>query len=70
MLKIENRNEYLFFNNYKNKWLIFINMVNIIELVNNIISVKFMNLNKCFRYYLFLNKKNLFNIWVKKEKFV
>lgn len=70
MLKIENRNEYLFFNNYKNKWLIFINMVNIIELVNNIISVKFMNLNKCFRYYLFLNKKDLFNIWVKKEKFV
>lgn len=70
MPKTENRNEYLFFNNYKNKWLIFINMVNITEPVNNTTSAKSMNLNKRSRHYLSLNKKkNLLNTWVKKEKF-
>lgn len=70
MPKTENRNEYLFFNNYKNKWLIFINMVNITEPVNNTTSAKSMNLNKRSRHYSSLNKKkNLLNTWVKKEKF-
>lgn len=69
MPKTENRNEYLFFNNYKNKWLIFINMVNITEPVNNTTSAKSMNLNKRSRHYLSLNKKNLLNTWVKKENF-
>lgn len=69
MQKTENRNEYLFFNNYKNKWLIFINMVNITEPVNNTTRAKSMNLNKRSRHYLSLNKKYLLNTWVKKEKF-
>lgn len=60
MPKTENRNEYLFFNNYKNKWLIFINMVNITEPVNNTTSAKSMNLNKRSRHYLSLNKKKIY----------